>query len=185
MFTQKTPPAKYRTLSTGIELPLETLQAGLRFSTGGLTTDDAGTRLRQYGYNEIARGKPLSWPIRLWKQLTNPLVILLAILGVVSWLTADSTSALIIFAMVILGIVLRYFQEMRADHAAQKLKAMVSSHATVVRDGKQTGLPLKLLVPGDLVILAAGDMVPADSCSSFLRCPSTTWTIWSCSIPPN
>lgn len=143
-------------------MPLAALQAKLQFSDSGLTTEDAEDRLRQYGYNEIASEKPLSWALRLWKQLVNPLVILLATLGIVSWLTADSGSALVIFAMVVLGIVLRYFQEMRADHAAQKLKAMVSTHATIVRNGKQTEVPLKLLVPGDLVILGAGDMVPAD-----------------------
>ena len=64
--------------------------------------------------------------------------------------------------MVILGVVLRFFQEMRADHAAEKLRAMVSNTATLVRDGKEAEVSLKMLVPGDIVRLAAGDMVPAD-----------------------
>ena len=64
--------------------------------------------------------------------------------------------------MVVLGVVLRFYQEMRADNAAEKLKAMVSNTATLVRDGLEAEVPLKMLVPGDIIRLAAGDMVPAD-----------------------
>lgn len=134
----------------------------LQVSADGLTSEEAEARLTQYGLNEIARERPISPFRRLWGHLKNPLVILLSILALVSWLTGDPRAATVILVMVILGIVLRYFQEMRADKAAQKLKAMVSTHATVVRDGTQTELPLKLLVPGDIVVLSAGDMVPAD-----------------------
>jgi Mg2+-importing ATPase len=65
--------------------------------------------------------------------------------------------------MVVLGVVLRFVQEMRADNAAEKLKAMVSNTATLVRDGKEEEVSLKMLVPGDIIRLAAGDMVPADA----------------------
>jgi Mg2+-importing ATPase len=68
----------------------------------------------------------------------------------------------VIFVMVVLGVVLRFFQEMRADNAAEKLKAMVSNTATLVRDGKEAEVSLKMLVPGDIIRLEAGDMVPAD-----------------------
>jgi len=149
--------------STGTEdVALADLQARLGFRDTGLTAEEAAARLLRYGFNEIAREKPLSGIRRLWNHLKNPLVILLSILAIVSWLTSDSTSAIVIFTMVVLGIVLRYFQEARADKAAEKLKAMVSTHATVLRDGQQTELPLRLIVPGDLVILSAGDMIPAD-----------------------
>jgi len=131
-------------------------------SPKGLSTEEAEARIAQYGFNEIARERPISPLGRLWSHLKNPLVILLSILALVSWLTGDLRAATVILVMVILGVVLRYFQEMRADKAAQKLKAMVSTHATVIRDGQQTELPLKLLVPGDVVVLSAGDMVPAD-----------------------
>src|SRR6185437_4786913 len=131
-------------------------------SPKGLSSEEAEMRIAQYGFNEIARERPISPFRRLWSHLKNPLVILLSILALVSWLTGDLRAATVILVMVILGVVLRYFQEMRADKAAQKLKAMVSTHATVIRDGQQTELPLKLLVPGDVVVLSAGDMVPAD-----------------------
>ena len=100
--------------------------------------------------------------IRLLSNVKNPLVILLTALGVVSFLTGDQRATVVIFVMVLLGVVLRFVQEMRADHAAEQLKAMVSNTATVVRDGQESELSLKLLVPGDIVRLAAGDMVPAD-----------------------
>jgi P-type Mg2+ transporter len=68
----------------------------------------------------------------------------------------------VIFVMVVLGVVLRFFQERRADHAAEKLQAMVGNTATALRDGKDQEVRLERLVPGDIVQLAAGDMVPAD-----------------------
>jgi Mg2+-importing ATPase len=100
--------------------------------------------------------------MRLLGNVKNPLVLLLVTLGVVSFLTGDQRATVVIFVMVVLGVVLRFFQELRADNAAAKLQAMVSNTATAVRDGKDRELPLKQLVPGDIVRLAAGDMVPAD-----------------------
>ena len=83
-------------------------------------------------------------------------------LGIVTYITGDVPGTVVIFMMVLLGIVLRYFQESRADSAAEKLKAMVSTTATVMRDGKRQEIELKNLVPGDIVLLSAGDMSPAD-----------------------
>ncbi|HCL84356.1 MAG TPA: magnesium-translocating P-type ATPase [Chitinophagaceae bacterium] len=145
-----------------IELPLEEMQSAVGYKPAGLSEEEAALRLNQYGYNEIAREKPLSPIRRLWMNVKNPLVILLSILGIISYLTGDIRSTVVIFIMVILGIVLRYMQEMRADKAAARLKAMVSTHATVCRDGKDMEVPLKMLVPGDIIRLGSGDMVPAD-----------------------
>ena len=79
-----------------------------------------------------------------------------------SYATGDLRATVVIFVMVVLGVVLRFFQELRADNAAAQLKAMVSNKATVVRGGAESDIPLGLLVPGDIIRLAAGDMVPAD-----------------------
>ncbi|HEV7509957.1 MAG TPA: magnesium-translocating P-type ATPase [Thermoanaerobaculia bacterium] len=128
----------------------------------GLSAAEADARLKTAGPNEIAREKRLSGVMRLLNTVKNPLVLLLTALGVLSYVTGDVRAMVVIFVMVLLGVVLRFFQEMRADHAAEKLKAMVGSTATVVRDGKDEEAPLKALVPGDVVRLAAGDMVPAD-----------------------
>ena len=128
----------------------------------GLSQAEADTRLKQVGPNEIAREKRQSSLMRLLHNVKDPLVILLLALGVISFLTGDLRAMVVIFVMVVLGVVLRFFQEMRADHAAEKLKAMVSNTASVVRGGVEAEIALKLLVPGDIIHLAAGDMVPAD-----------------------
>lgn len=134
----------------------------LRTETNGLTAKEARARLKQYGPNEIAKEKNKSALIRLISNVKNPLLILLLVLGLVSYLTGDIRATIMIFAMVLLGVFLRFFQELRSDKAAEKLKAMVSTVADVFRAGEKKEIPLKGLVPGDIVLLSAGDMVPAD-----------------------
>jgi P-type Mg2+ transporter len=128
----------------------------------GLSAAEAEIRVKRYGLNEIAREKRQPPWLRLLDNVRNPLVILLVALGVLSYLTGDLRATIVIFVMVILGVVLRFSQEMRADNAAEKLKAMVNTTATLVREGKISEVALRQLVPGDIVRLAAGDMVPAD-----------------------
>jgi len=134
----------------------------LESAAEGLTDEEAGARLKRFGPNAFVREKQQSSLVRLLSNAANPLVLLLLALGVLSFLTGDLRATVVIFVMVILGIVLRFVQETRADHAAEKLRAMVSNTATVVRAGKESEVPLKNLVPGDIIHLAAGDMVPAD-----------------------
>jgi Mg2+-importing ATPase len=140
----------------------DTALKDLESRLSGLSSAEVDARIKRYGLNEIAREKRQSPLTRLWDNVKNPLVILLIALGVLSYLTGDLRAMIVIFIMVVLGVVLRFYQEMRADNAAEKLKAMVNTTATVVRDGKDTEVPLKLLVPGDIIRLNAGDMVPAD-----------------------
>ncbi|MCX6538467.1 MAG: magnesium-translocating P-type ATPase [Acidobacteria bacterium] len=140
----------------------DTVLKGLGSQPSGLSTAEADARLKQFGTNEIAREKRHSALMRLLENIKNPLVLLLLALGVLSYLTGDLRATVVIFVIVVLGVVLRFFQETRADNAAEKLKAMVSNTATLVRDGKEEEVSLKLLVPGDIIRLAAGDMVPAD-----------------------
>ena len=128
----------------------------------GLSEAEANSRLKQVGPNEIVRQKRQSGLMRLLGNVRNPLVLLLVALGVLSFLTGDHRATVVIFVMVVLGVVLRFFQELRADNAAAKLQAMVGNTATAARDGKDQEVPLKMLVPGDIIRLAAGDMVPAD-----------------------
>lgn len=145
-----------------MELPLDDIKKAIGFLPEGLSEEEAERRRNRFGLNEVKEEKPLSPWRRLWRSLQNPLVILLTILGLISLLTADVRSAIVIFLMVILGVAIRYVQEMRADKAAEKLKALVSTHATVCRNGTDQEVPLKMLVPGDIVRLGAGDMIPAD-----------------------
>ena len=141
----------------------DTVLGQLHSRLGGLSEAEVESRLKQVGANEIARQKRQSVLMRLLSNVKNPLVLLLLALGVLSYLTGDQRATVVIFVMVVLGVVLRFFQELRADNAAAKLQAMVGNTATVVRDGKDQEVPLKMLVPGDIIRLAAGDMVPADA----------------------
>jgi Mg2+-importing ATPase len=110
----------------------------------------------------VAKEKRQSWFARLANNVRNPLVILLLVLALVSFLTGDMRATIVMLSMVVLGVALRYVQETRADTAAEKLKAMVRTTATVLRGGQKREISLHDLVPGDVVILSAGDMVPAD-----------------------
>jgi P-type Mg2+ transporter len=141
---------------------IQTVLQQLNTSPNGLSQAEVENRLEQYGPNEVAREKRRTWILRLWDNIKNPLVILLLILGIISYATGDTPGSIVILVMVILGIVLRYVQESRADNAAEQLKAMVRTTATVIRDGQRKEITLKELVPGDIVALAAGDMIPAD-----------------------
>ncbi len=134
----------------------------LNTTSNGLSPQEVEARLEEFGSNTVAKEKRKTWLMRLWDNVKNPLVILLIILGAISYLTGDLRATIMIFLMVVLGVVLRYFQESRADSAAEKLQAMVSTTATVIREGKHQEIPLKELVPGDIVALSAGDMIPAD-----------------------
>jgi Mg2+-importing ATPase len=134
----------------------------LRTSSQGLTEAEAAQRLQEYGPNVVAQDKRHTRLRLLGRALVNPLVILLSVLAVISAMTGDLRAATVMAAMVVLGVALRFVQEARADTAAAKLKAMISVNATVIRDGETRQIPLAKLVPGDVVHLAAGDMIPAD-----------------------
>jgi P-type Mg2+ transporter len=128
----------------------------------GLTQTEADHRLELHGPNEIAAHRPEGWPIRLFHALRNPLVILLAVLAAVSLATGDLRAATVMTLMIVLGVGLRFLQEARADAAAEALRAMIRVTATALRDGRPREVPLREIVPGDVIVLAAGDMIPAD-----------------------
>jgi Mg2+-importing ATPase len=131
-------------------------------SLKGLAQAEADTRARTAGSNEIAREQKQDWPVRVLKIVRNPLVILLTTLSAISFLTGDPRAGSVMAVMVGLSVGLRFWQEARADKAAEKLKAMIHVTATVVRDAVAREIPLRDLVPGDIVKLAAGDMIPGD-----------------------
>ena len=129
----------------------------------GLSESEAASRLEQYGPNVVVREMRRLPLTLLWSSVRNPLVVLLSALAIIALVTHSRGSATVIFVMVVLGVVLRFVQELRADRAAEKLKAMVSNTTALVRDGKQEEAPFASLVPGDIIQLGAGDMVPADA----------------------
>jgi Mg2+-importing ATPase len=140
----------------------ETLLNRFGTSLSGLSTDQAEQLLKKYGPNVIASEQKHRWLVLLWNAVVNPLVILLVIIGAVSFAIGDYDTTVIISIMVVLSVVLRFVQEYRADVAVAQLRALINTTATVIRDGVEQELPISHIVPGDIVKLAAGDMIPAD-----------------------
>jgi Mg2+-importing ATPase len=140
----------------------EELLRSLQTALTGLAQTEAESRARTIGPNEVAQEQRQGWPLRLLKIIRNPLVILLATLSAVSYMTGDARAGTVMAGMVVLSVVLRFVQEARADAAAAELKAMIHVTATVVRDGAPKEMALRDLVPGDIIKLSAGDMIPGD-----------------------
>ncbi|HXT13724.1 MAG TPA: magnesium-translocating P-type ATPase [Candidatus Angelobacter sp.] len=134
----------------------------LGVTANGLTDEEAAERLEVFGPNEVAQERRHGWLARLWLASLNPLVILLTVLAILSFATGDFRAGTVMLLMVVLGLSLRFIQETKADNAAAKLKAMISVTATVVRNGTPREIPLRELVPGDIVKLSSGDMIPGD-----------------------
>jgi len=128
----------------------------------GLDAAVASLRLERHGPNSIAEPRGESPLALLVKAAVNPLVLLLGVLGASSLATGDAVSAVIMAVMLALGVGLRFTQEWRAHAAVAGLRKLIGVRATVLRDGGPVEVPLVELVPGDVVLLAAGDMVPAD-----------------------
>ncbi|ELY3100406.1 magnesium-translocating P-type ATPase [Serratia marcescens] len=153
--------------------------ANLKCNRNGLTQDDADERLEQFGANQVAHDKAPHALIQLIKAFNNPFIFVLMVLAAISfftdyWLPRQSgeetelTGVIIILIMVTLSGLLRFWQEYRTNKAAEALKSMVRTTATVLRRSSYSAHPLTLevpireLVPGDIIQLSAGDMVPAD-----------------------
>ena len=161
-------------------------QALLRLdsSVDGLLDREAAERLEKFGPNAIAQEKRQSIPGQLFHHFWNPLNILLVFLSALSLYLGDFEAATIIGLMVALSVLLSFVQEFRSNNAAERLRAMVSTTATVLRKDRRSGVPeevnryfniqlqpspsqrreepLEDLVPGDILVLSAGDMIPAD-----------------------
>ena len=129
---------------------------------GGLSSTEAIARRTRYGANVLAKDQRTGIAVLVWRSVNNPLVALLSVLAVISFATGDPRAGIMMSAMIVLGVGLKLIQEAKAQNAAAKLKAMISVTATVMRDGSPQELPVSQLVPGDVVRIAAGDMIPAD-----------------------
>lgn len=154
----------------------------------GLTPAEVDSKLDKFGFNEINKQEDLTWYKHLWLSYKNPFNLLLTILAIVSYLTDDVKGTVVISGMVLISTVLRFVQERRSNNAADRLKEMVSTTATVLRQdddddeddehiaqlereiassnpmqmANRVEIPIKNLVPGDVITLSAGDMIPAD-----------------------
>jgi len=131
-----------------------------RFS--GLTEAEAESRLRTFGPNLVSAGKRRSRVSMLLSYFKSPLVIILVFAGTISAFVGELVNAGIIFFVVGMSVILGFFQEAKAENAAATLRARIRTTASVRRDGRRVEIPVSEVVPGDLVYLSAGDMVPAD-----------------------
>ncbi len=139
------------------------LRANADEISGGLTHQEAAERLKQWGPNQLR--PPLQRAV-LWQflaQFRNPLVLVLLAAIVLSALTGDASGALIIGLIVVMSVALDFVQSYRAGRAAEQLAQQVAVLATVLRNGRSCDLPVTELVPGDVVLLSAGNLVPADA----------------------
>src|SRR5690606_33677584 len=131
------------------------------------TQDEATRRLDEFGPNLLPRGKPDSALLLLWRQIRSPLILVLIASGIVAmlvdWSGQGIKNGLVILAVVICNSVIGFVQEYKAGKAIEALSRMVPEYVTALRDGLQVKLPASEVVPGDVVVLAAGDRVPADA----------------------
>jgi len=128
----------------------------------GLSEAEAQKRLAEYGFNEAARKQKRTLVLQFILKFFHPLIVLLIVISAVTFWTGDAVSGSIIGLMAIMSVVLGFFQEYRAGKEADRLSEMVRATATVYRNGKSKEIPIKQIVPGDIVDLFAGDMIPAD-----------------------
>ena len=135
----------------------------------GLTDNEVAQRVHTYGYNEVTQAKPKKWYHYLWKSFITPFnSILIGIALVLSYtdiyLAEDPNYANIVVILILVAVstFLDFFSEYRSNLAAEKLKQLVSTTATVIRNGQKMKIPFRELVIGDTVVLSSGDMIPAD-----------------------
>ncbi len=140
----------------------EVLFEEFKTSLKGLSGQEAERRLEQYGYNEPAKKKKRRILFQILSRFVNPLVIVLFIIAGFSLFFGERISAILIIIMAFISVFLSFIQEYRAGKEAEKLSEMVRTTATVYRNGKSKEVNIREIVPGDIVDLFAGDMIPDD-----------------------
>ncbi|MEQ9809877.1 magnesium-translocating P-type ATPase [Streptococcus jiangjianxini] len=135
----------------------------LKTELEGLNHEQAELRLEQFGPNKINAEKPRTvWQI-LGKCFADPFVLVLSLLMIVSFVTRDIESAVVMLLMIIVSVSISFVQEYKAQQSSQALKQMIENTATVTRSGQKVEIPMEDIVPGDIITLTTGDMIPADA----------------------
>lgn len=146
-----------------VSLQTDELMARLNASPQGLSTEQAAERLEVYGPNELAREHRHSALKEFLSHFKSPLVIILLIAGVISGILGEIANTVIIVTIIFVSVILDYYQESKAEKAAELLKQKVTTTATVLRDNLKQEIKFPEIVPGDIIYLSAGDIAPADS----------------------
>lgn len=144
------------------KLSQEELLQQMNSSMNGLTAEEAKKRLEQYGYNKLQEGKRKGVLQVFAEQFADLLVIILIIAAIISALTGGLEGTIVILAVLILNAILGTVQHFKAQKSLDSLKAMAAPNARVIRDGQKMEVPAAELVPGDILLLEAGDVTAAD-----------------------
>jgi len=129
----------------------------------GLTNEDAVKRLTEHGQNTFAEKKPDSAVTILLRQFSDYMVLILIAATIISAFMGEVTEAITIIAIIILNAILGFVQEYKTEKTMEALKGLSAPVARVIRDGRKQTIPAKYVVPGDVILLEAGDRVPADA----------------------
>jgi len=144
------------------KLSLTELYQKMSSSQEGLTTEEAISRSKTFGYNQISGVKKVNLFIKFLSYFKNPLILVLIVAALISGLTGQIKNMVIILTMVFLSVLLNFSQEHKSGKAAEKIARRLAIKAKILRDGKEQEFETKYIVPGDIVLLSAGDIVPAD-----------------------
>jgi len=144
-------------------LPAEEVSARLRSSSSGLTVDDARQRLAEHGPNELQEARRTSPWALLAAQFRNVLIVILLVATVLSAFLGHAVEAIAITVIVLFAVLLGFVQEYRAERAIEALRQMAAPLATVLRDGRETEVAAREVVPGDVLLLHTGDLIAADA----------------------
>lgn len=143
-------------------LSVEDVFKSQKSSASGLSNEEAKKRLDQYGFNKLPAEKPFSLWLLFLRQFQSTLIYILLIAAAVSFFLQDFINMWVILAAVGLNVIVGFIQEFRAQRALDKLRKVVTQYTTVKRGGHEIQIETKYLVPGDVVVLKAGDKVSAD-----------------------
>lgn len=142
--------------------PVDSVLAALRTTAGGLSASDASSRLSQYGFNAL-EARERATTLRLFlNQFKSPIVLILLFATGVSAIVRDWVDALIILAIVLGSALLSFAQEYRASNATERLRSQIRVMTVALRDGQPQSIPAEEVVPGDVILLSAGSLIPAD-----------------------
>ena len=150
------------TLEAAQKDSLKKILGDLRSGKNGLTDKEAFRRSRFFGLNEVAHKKKIPPLVKLFSYFKSPLIIILLVAASISGLAGEFRNFLIIMIMVFLGVILNFYQEHKSNQAAEKIAHQLEIRATALRNGAKKEILAKYIVPGDVLLLSAGDIVPAD-----------------------
>ncbi|MFR3288014.1 MAG: cation-transporting P-type ATPase, partial [Enterococcus casseliflavus] len=135
----------------------------MRTSFQGLSEEDAAERLAEYGPNKVDAQKPTPAWLMILGAFKDPFVLVLALLMIISFVTGDIEAVIVMGIMILASVMITFVQEYRSQKASLALKELIENTCSVTRDGITREIPLDEVVPGDIVTLATGDMIPADA----------------------